>query len=110
MFSPAEGFCNVYQAIGILVDGESDRTVVSDTSINCTGVLFKSINTCVNTYILLVFYIVIVCPYFISTVIFNKNVSDHYLFWCPTPIFCPIQCPWVYMFKTAVEPHLSGPL
>ena len=57
------------------VDGESDRTVELDTNINCLRFLFKIINTYVNTFILLVFYIV-VCHYFISALIFNRNVSD----------------------------------
>ena len=56
--------------------GESDRTVESDTNINCTRFLFKNINTYVNTFILLVFYVVVVYLYFFSTLIFNTNVSD----------------------------------
>ena len=43
------------------MDGESDRTVELDTNINCTRFLFKSINMYVNTFIILVFYIVVVC-------------------------------------------------
>ena len=43
------------------VDGESDWTVESDTNINCTRFLFKSINTYVNTFILIVFYNVVEC-------------------------------------------------
>ena len=58
------------------VEVESDRTVESDTNIYCVRFLFKSINAYVNTFLLLVFYIVVVCLYFISTLIFNKNVSD----------------------------------
>ena len=58
------------------MDGESDRAVESDTNINCTRFLFKNINTYVNTFILLVFYIIVECLYFFSTLIFNTNVSD----------------------------------
>ena len=57
------------------VDGQSDRTVESDTNIYCIRFLFKSINAYVNTFLLLVFYTVVVWLYFISTLI-NKNVSD----------------------------------
>ena len=57
------------------MDGESDMTVVLDTNINFTRVLFKSINTCVNTYILPVFYIVVACLYLLSTLTFNINAS-----------------------------------
>ena len=55
------------------VDGESDRTVESDTNINCTRFLFKSLNTYVNTFVLLVFYIVVACLYFFSILKFNKK-------------------------------------
>ena len=61
-----------------IVDSESDRTVVSEPNINCTRVLFKSINAHVNTYILLVFYIVVYL-YFISKLIFNNNTCHYYL-------------------------------
>ena len=55
------------------VDGESDRIVESDTNINCTRFLYKRINTYVNPFILHVFYIVVVCLYFFSTLISYYN-------------------------------------
>ena len=58
------------------MDSESDRTVELDTNINCTGFLLKSIDTYVITFMLLVFYIVVLCLYFFSIPIFNTNVSD----------------------------------
>ena len=51
-------FC-LLKGVRTLVDSESDRTVLSDTKLNCTGVPFKSIKIYVNTHILLVFYIVV---------------------------------------------------
>ena len=58
------------------MDGELDRTMESDANIYCIRFLFKNINAYVNTSLLLVLYIVVVCFYFISRLIFNKNVSD----------------------------------
>ena len=57
------------------MDSELDRTLVLDTCVNCTRVLFKSINTHVNTHTDC-FYIVFVCLNFISTLLFNENASD----------------------------------
>ena len=76
------------------VDDELDRTVVSDTNINCTRVLFRSINTWVNTCILLVFYVVVVCLFHFNTNIPSKYIF-HYLFWCPIGLSCSNYCPWV---------------
>ena len=56
--------------------------------INST-ILFKSINTYVNTFILLVFYIVALCLYFFSTIIFNQNVSHTIYF--GVRLHCPVR-------------------
>ena len=74
---------------GAPVDGESDRTVESDTNINCTRFLFNSLNTYVNTFVLLVFYIVVACLYFFSILKFNKNISDTIYF--GVRLHCPVR-------------------
>ena len=71
------------------VDGKSDRTVESDTNINCTRFLFKSLNTYVNTFVLLVFYIAVACLYFFSILKFNKNISDTIYF--GVRLHCPVR-------------------
>ena len=61
----------------------------SDTNINCTRFLFKNINTYVNTFILLVFCVLVVCLYFFSTLIFNTNVSD--TIYIGVRLHCPVR-------------------
>ena len=79
-------------SVGLLItpmDSESDRTVESDTNINCTRFLFKSLNTYVNTFVHLVIYILVVCLYFFSILKFNKNISDTIYF--GVRLHCPVR-------------------
>ena len=62
------------------MDGESDKTVMSDTNINCTRVLFKGINICVNTCVL---YCSCMSLFDFSTdIYYKKNAS--------VAIYCPV--------------------